>query len=84
MARTLNYCSHCGHEWRPRGASDISARCPSCGSRQTEMNMGDAIAPVALALGSLLVVGCFIGMNYERETGNAFLGVGQPAVQRSR
>ena len=40
MARPLNYCSHCGHEWRTRGEARVSARCPSCGSRQTHYDIG--------------------------------------------
>ena len=57
MARTLNNCSHCGHEWRTRGEARVSARCPACGSRQTHYDLGDGHYLVAALVAGLIGIG---------------------------
>jgi predicted RNA-binding Zn-ribbon protein involved in translation (DUF1610 family) len=53
--RPQNYCKSCGYTWFPRG-KDVSAICPSCGSRETAVD-NRAFQYGLIAIVVLIVIG---------------------------
>lgn len=47
--RPLNKCKDCGRTWHPRG-SNLSARCPNCGSRSTKIAGLGIFGTIAMGL----------------------------------